>query len=214
MNLSAEILPPAWIVALSLAYAASMGLALWRAPWDELFLSPARSHRLGMVAIGLMLLWWMRAGITAGLGVHFLGMTAATLVLGWPLALIAGLAPVLGAAATGLEAWSTVGVTGFLTAAVPVFVTHALLRGLRRWLPENPFVDLLGAAFLGGVLAGLVARGSIAVFLVVADAGAPRVVLEQSWVIVLLTALPEGVVNGMIVSLLFAWNPEWLDGLR
>ncbi|MDZ7748912.1 MAG: hypothetical protein U5K43_08735 [Halofilum sp. (in: g-proteobacteria)] len=183
-------------------------------PWEELFLSPARSHRLGIVAVGLMLLWWLRAGITAGLGVHFLGMTAATLVLGWPLALIAGLAPVLGAAATGLEAWGAVGVTGFLTPALPVFVTAGVLHALRRWLPEHPFVDLLGAAFLGGVAAGLVARGSIAAFLVIADVRAPAVVLDQSWVIVLLTALPEGVVNGTIVSLLFAWNPDWLDGLR
>ena len=214
MNLSAELLSPAWILILSAGYAISIGLALWQAPWEELLVDPSRQHRLGLVALGLMLLWWMRAGITAGLGVHFLGMTAATLILGWPLALLAGLVPVVAAAATGLEAWATIGVVGALTAALPVFVTTLIHRLLSRFLPENPFVDLLGAAFLGGVVAGLAARGAIVALLLLSQARPPAVIIDQAWVIVALTALPEGVVNGMIVSLLFAWNPDWLDGLR
>lgn len=214
MNLSPELLPHGWTVLLSIAYALSLALAAWQAPWEELLLDPPRQHRLGLVALGLMLLWWMRAGITAGLGVHFLGMTAATLIVGWPLALLAGLVPVLGAAAVGLEPWSMVGVSGALTAALPVFVTAAIHRLLGRFLPENPFVDLLGAAFLGGVIAALVARGATVALLIASDARATDLVLDQGWVIVVLTALPEGVVNGMIVSLLFAWNPDWLDGLR
>jgi len=214
MNLSADLLPFAAIWLLSACYALGMALALWRMPWDELILSDGRQHRLGIVAVCLMLLWWMRAGISAGLGVHFLGMTAATLILGWPAALVASLAPVLGSAAIGLESWPTVGVSGFLTATVPVCVTALLCRALHRFLPENPFIDLLGAAFFGGVLSALVARGAIVLLLLTTGAEPQPLILDQSWVIVALTALPEGVVNGMIVSLLFAWNPDWLDGLR
>ena len=62
-----------------------------RLPWVELFSDLRRQHLLFGTMLGLFLLWLVRRDFDSGLSYHFIGMTAVTLLLDWPLAVLAGL---------------------------------------------------------------------------------------------------------------------------
>ena len=71
------------VVAVSVLALAVLGLCatLRRAPWGRLR-EPVQLNLLLGFAVGLMLIWSMRAGVKPGLNLHMLGAMAATLALG------------------------------------------------------------------------------------------------------------------------------------
>lgn len=106
--------------------------AIWRAPWVELCTDLRRQHLLGGTALALFLLWLVRRDFDSGLSFHFIGMTAVTLLLDWPLAMLAGLVAQLGLLALGRQDWVALGVNGVLLVVIPVWVTEACACGLRK----------------------------------------------------------------------------------
>ncbi|PTT80916.1 hypothetical protein DBR29_28440, partial [Pseudomonas sp. HMWF005] len=70
--------------------------AIVRAPWVELFSDSRRQHLLFGTVFALFLLWLMRRDFDTGVSYHFLGMTAVTLLLDWPLAIVGGLVAQIG----------------------------------------------------------------------------------------------------------------------
>lgn len=91
--LSAESLELGWAI-----YAPLLLLAAWRAPWVELVSDTRRQHLVFGTMLGLFLLWLVRRDFESGLSFHFIGMTAVTLLLDWPLAIVVGLVAQLGCA--------------------------------------------------------------------------------------------------------------------
>ena len=75
-----------------LLYAALLGSAAWRTLWVELISDSRKQHLLFGTVFTLCLLWLVRRDFPSGVSFHFIGMTAVTLLLGWPLAVLAGLA--------------------------------------------------------------------------------------------------------------------------
>ncbi len=199
-----------WLWAIGAVYALALAAALVKAPWWLLWTRARAQHLSYGCALALMLLWWLRGGLPDGPDVHFLGVTAATLVLGWPLAVLAVFVAVLGAIAMGLETWPMGMAEGLLLGVVPALVSHVNVRILAARLPANPFVYMLGGAFFGGVLAGLVGRSALGAVLALGGTPPSVAALDQWGAVILLTALPEGVINGMVISPLVVYRPEWL----
>ena len=73
-----------------LLYGPILLYAAWRAPWVELFSDNRRQHLLFGTVLVLCILWLVRRDFPSGLSFHFIGMTAVTLLLDWPLAVLAG----------------------------------------------------------------------------------------------------------------------------
>lgn len=210
MNPPTPSLPLAWTVALCLLGGAALLLALHRLPWRIVLASPTAQHLFGAATLVLVGFWLVRAGITPGLSAHFLGVTALTLLVGWPLAVVATLAASLAVAAVGVIPWSLVPAEFVIGGVLPVAVSHGVRLALERLLPANLFVYLLGCGFAGGVVAGLVSRGTNAAVLVLSGAWPSERVGEELGVIVALLTLPEGVINGMILSVLTVYRPAWV----
>src|SRR5690606_1312465 len=101
-------------------YALILLWAAWRTPWVELFSDQRRQHLLFGTALALFLLWLVRRDFASGLSFHFIGMTAVTLLLDWPLALLCGFAAQLGLLAFGRVDPAALGVNGLLLVAIPV----------------------------------------------------------------------------------------------
>ncbi|MFP3367327.1 energy-coupling factor ABC transporter permease, partial [Pseudoalteromonas sp. SIMBA_148] len=80
-------------------------------------------------------LWLVRRGFDSGLTVHFLGLTAVTLILDWPLALVAGAIAQLALVLLGLDDLAALGANGLLRVLVPVAITLALSRALEARQP-------------------------------------------------------------------------------
>ncbi len=199
-----------WLIALGLGYAAALAVAAVRTPWRLLAEDPSRQHLYFAAIALLMCLWWLRGSLAGGVDVYFLGVTALTLAFGWPLALLATLPAALGCAWVGVVPWPAVPWQGLTAGLVPVLVTHVNLRLLERLLPPNPFVYMLGGAFFGGALAAVAARLAGLGLLLAAGAVEGGPVVSQTLSLLILIALPEGIINGMVVSPLVAFRPQWL----
>lgn len=101
-------------------YVPALAWAVMRAPWLELFSDFRRQHLLFGTVLALFLLWMVRRDFDSGVSYHFIGMTAVTLLLDWPLAVMGGLVAQLGLLALGRQDVAAMGINGALLVLLPV----------------------------------------------------------------------------------------------
>ena len=209
--IAAALLSPAsqWVG--WLLYLAVLLWAVWRAPWLELFSDLRRQHLLFGTAFALFLLWLVRRDFDSGLSYHFLGMTAVTLLLGWPLAILAGLAAQLGMLALGRQDLAALGLNGLLLVLVPVLVTELCALRVERAQPRNLFVYIFfcgffpaGLAVLSSALLGLAVLWIDGLFPFPYWLGDMAGYL---WLVI----FPEAFINGMVITGLVVFCPDWLE---
>jgi len=180
--------------------------ALWLRPW-RLLANPGLSTPLLATLTIIPFLWALPWLSNMPIRVQLSGACLVTLMLGWPLAV-----PVLCVTAllTGLLApigWQQQADLALWLGVVPA--TLALLAGaaVRRWLPHNMFVYILGRAFLGTVvclfISGVLAQWTGHRF-------APQVDLELALVARWLIAWGDAIITGMLTAIFVAFKPHWL----
>lgn len=190
------------------AYAALWLAVLLSTRRRHLPADPGRQHVLGAAAVAVMTLWLVRAPVEIGYGLHFLGLPALTLILGGRLALLVSILPVLAAVLVGGQPWPAAGLEGLCLAALPVAVVYGVWRLTERFLPPHLFVYIFVCGFFGAVLATLVGRLGLVGLLRLAEPAATPDGLD--FMLLPLTALPEGVINGMAISVLVVYRPDWV----
>lgn len=180
-----------------------------RIEWRKLAL-PSVFHLWAICAVSLMVLWSVRTGAASGPGLHVLGITTVTLVLGVP---AAAMVTLLSQCVTSMVAGdpAALGMNWLFSSLLPILVTEIWRRTMLRWLPPDPFAFIFGTAFFGAALAvaaaylaGLAFLGESGMF---ADGAVP------SWgALLLLVGFPEAFINGAIVTLLVVYVPDRLVG--
>jgi uncharacterized membrane protein len=184
-------------------------IALALRPWRML-----RGPLLTPFLAGVVLLPWSwllpqmlpSTVLTGGLSVQLSGACLLTLVLGWPLAvlalsLIAGSVYLMGN--TGVEVWLSQWVWLGL---VPATLTLGLGALLRRKLPDQVFIYILGRGFIGTALC-MFAAGLLYELLYHLVGGVPvGDALVARW----LMAWGDAFLTGMLVAIFVAFKPEWL----
>ncbi len=149
--LSAESLELGWAI-----YAPLLLLAAWRAPWVELVSDTRRQHLVFGTMLGLFLLWLVRRDFESGLSFHFIGMTAVTLLLDWPLAIVVGLVAQLGLCLLGRQDWLAIGVNGVLLVAIPALIAELAALFVEKRQPRNLFVYIFCCGFFPAALTAVV----------------------------------------------------------
>lgn len=193
-----------------LCLAAILGAAAQRAPWRALIRVPVRLNLILASILGLALLWLLRADTLPGLSVHFFGLTAVTLLIGWPFALIAGATALIMLALFGHLGWAGLGIDFLGTIAPPVLITTLVTHSAQRHLPPNIFIYLFVDAFLSACL-GVLAAALVTALLMTALGLYTWSTLWESYLpISLLQTIPEGIVNGMIMTALALLAPTWV----
>jgi uncharacterized membrane protein len=210
MHIALALTPP-WLIWLGFAaLGLALPLALRYAPWAALWRAPERAHLLGAGAIACTVLWLLNITLDGDTTVHLLGLTTLTLVLGWPLSVLAGICTtLLFYLIQGLE-WPGFGLSVLLTVLIPTTVSRALVYGLQKPALGNPFVYILGAGFAGGalvVLALALKWFALAPWFLVPQ---PLGDLLSLWPLLLLMMFSEGFINGMCVAALAVFYPQWL----
>jgi uncharacterized membrane protein len=185
--------------------------AIWRAPWVELCSDLRRQHLLGGTALALFVLWLVRRDFDSGLSYHFIGMTAVTLLLDWPLAMLVGLIAQLGLLALGRQDLAALGVNGVLLVVIPVWVTEACAHWVERKQPRNLFVYIFCSGFFAAALSALLCIGSAFVLLWVDGLFPMPPWLEDFIGYLWLVIFPEAFINGMLVTALVVFYPDWLE---
>lgn len=213
MNIAQGLFPTSWLVFGYLLYGAGLAWALLGIDYAGFMRVPRRQHIFGGASIAIMLLWLLRAGISPGLGVHILGITALTLLLGWRLAIVGATVALVGTAFTGTEEWSVLGLLGVVTVLVPVGVTYCIWSLLDRHLPANLFIYILGCGFFGAGIATALARLVAGCMLIFSGAVEWGTLSEEYMPISLLILFPESFINGMIIAAFATYRPDWLATL-
>lgn len=209
--LSASLLTATQTVLSLLLYGGVLLWALLRVPWVQLFADTRRQHLLFGSIFGIVVLWLMRKDFDNGLSFHFIGMTLVTLMLDWPLALLAGTVAQLALVLLGMDDASALGVNGLLRILIPVAITVGLSQWLERFKPTNLFLYIFISGFfaasLGAVGTMLAGMGLLVWSGVLAG---PDSLLEVAAYIVMVM-FPEGFINGMGIAALVVFYPDWVE---
>lgn len=194
-----------------LLYGPALLYAIWRAPWVELFSDSRRQHLVFGTVLVLCILWLVRRDFPSGLSFHFIGMTAVTLLLDWPLAILAGLIAQLALLALGKQELSVLGVNGLLLIILPVFIAHCCAKAIERLQPENLFMYIFFSGFFPAALTAALCVISGALLLWGNGIYELSPELGDFFGMILLVAFPEAFINGMAVTAFVVFKPEWLE---
>jgi uncharacterized membrane protein len=209
--IAAELLSTTSQVVGWLIYLPLLCWAIWRAPWVELCSDQRRQHLLAGTALALFMLWLVRRDFDWGLSYHFIGLTVVTLLLDWPLAILAGFVAQLGLLALGRHDLAALGVNGVLLVVIPVWITEICALWVEKKQPRNLFVYIFFSGFFAAALATLVCI--LAAFTVLwLDGLFPMPPWLEDFVGYLwLVIFPEAFINGMLVTALVVFYPDWLE---
>ncbi len=208
MNLPDSLLPVGWLWAGHLLYLGVLLRAVQTAPWARLKDSHLQSVFFGS-CVALLVLWSIEGGIRPGLHFHFLGVTALTLMFGWQFAVLAVSAVVLGLNINGNSGWEALSWNVLLMGALPAMLSNLALWAGRRWLPPNFFVYVL-SAFLGAAVALAVSSFAVVGILSAAGLYTLELVMGEALTVLPLMIFPEGLLNGMAITLMITYRPQWV----
>ena len=209
--IAAELLSETSLWLGALLFAPLLLAALWRAPWVELVSDFRRQHLLFGTVLALFLLWLVRRDFPSGLAYHFIGMTAVTLLLDWPLAVLAGFAAQLALVALGRQDLLALGVNGVLMVLIPVLVTEVCAQWVERRQPENLFVYIFLSGFFPSALATLCSLLAGLGILLADGLFQMPPWLDEFVGYLWLVVFPEAFINGLVVTALVVFYPDWLE---
>lgn len=204
--LTPEVLQLGWLL-----YGPALLWAVWRAPWLELFSDFRRQHLLFGTVLSLFLLWLVRRDFESGLAFHFIGMTAVTLLLDWPLAILAGALAQLGLLALGRQELAVMGVNALLLILLPVWVAEGCALLVERFQPKNLFVYIFCAGFFPAAL-----TAALCVLLGLGLLWWSGIYVMPPWLddmaaYLWLVMFPEAFINGTAITGLVVFCPDWLE---
>ncbi len=181
------------------------------APWRALSASSARQNVVLACWLALILLGAFQGKALPGLSMHFLGLTAVTLIVGWQFALLGGALAVGVLAGLNHEEFAAAGFAVWGLVVVPVAITVGVNYWAQRFLPPNffiyLFVNVFFAAALGFVLAALMTAGLVAMLGVYSW----PVLVESYLAFIPIQVIPEAMINGMVMLGLTLLRPEWVE---
>jgi uncharacterized membrane protein len=198
------------LVTISVAiYFLVLAVAFWKAPWKRL-LDTSFLHVFLGACVLLMVLWKLRAGVSPGLDLHFLGITTLTLMFGWEFAVIGSGLVLAGVSLYTDVDWYNFPVNALLVGVVPALTTWALYRFAVKRLPLHFFIYVYVNAFLGGALAILASSILVSLLLWMSGEYEMGHISREYLAYLPLLAFPEGFVNGMVMTGLVVLKPEWV----
>lgn len=184
-----------------------------RADWA----APTREHAMWALATaGVFLARQMTVTMPGGLSLQYIGSAWLALLLGYPRAVLS-MSLIAAARAAQFDLPVADQALPLLVLGIaPAWLIWLITRGLRRWLPPNLFVFLLGAGFLGLFVAyalPLLAAAGLGAWALAGATGPPlrTQALTDYWAMMLpyalLLASGETWLEGMLTTLLVVFAP-------
>lgn len=197
-------------------FAALFLLVLWlwvlwpAAELARLLKNPPRQSQILIATVSLTGLWLLNANVTAGIHIHFLGLVVLMLMFGWRLATLIALPPTLFFSLFVFKLPAEFAIYALLGVCLPIFGCFLLYSQMFKYLPHQLFIYIFCGSFLNGFLS--------IVFHILAWAAWLSVSTDYSWeflsdnylVLIPLLGFPEALLNGMAITLLVVYRPDWL----
>ncbi|MCC6136532.1 MAG: energy-coupling factor ABC transporter permease [Candidatus Contendobacter sp.] len=179
------------------------------APWRPFLASSKLQHVFLGASLALFLMWSFEVGVRPALGFHFLGATVYTLMFGWSLAVIG--ASLLIVATTFMHGdWAALAMNALLLGVLPVSASYGVYALVHRYLPRHLFIYIFLCAFFNAMLAAGTAILALATLLVFTETYTFARISHDYLPFAPLYLFPEGLLNGMITTVLIGVRPDWL----
>jgi uncharacterized membrane protein len=189
---------------------ATLAIAAISAPW-RIWLEDRERQWVWLVSLGVLVgLWSMNAGITPGLSLRFLLVTALTLMHGWQLALIGGALALLVLDVVGVAGWGSFGADLLCVVIVPAVVTAQVHQLVHARLPHNYFIYFFVTVFVGSALAYNLAGLARVALLAGSGTLAEAQVGAEYFAVLPLMSFGEAFVNGMVMAMMVVYRPKWV----
>ncbi len=183
-------------------------------PTFQLLKLPLVQHLFGAALCLLMVLWQLKGQLPDSPPVHFIGVTTLVIVLGLrlslllvPLALLIP-PPVLALVNNTQISIDELQLWQWLAVVVAVIQSYLVLLASQKWLPRQLFVVIFVGGFFNSILS------SVTYLLLQALGyswlGTASNLTSDYLLITPLLAFPEGLLNGMALTMLLVYRPEWL----
>ncbi|MFQ3220223.1 MAG: putative membrane protein [Paraglaciecola sp.] len=167
-------------------------------------------HLVFGCAASVFCLWIFRTGIYPGLNVHFLWLTALLLILGFRWAMVSALLALLGVTLIGKESWSMFGINGLLGVVVPLSLSYLVYSFTFHKLSRNVFVYIFVCAFLPGALMMAIKMYLLGGYFFIDNQYDWLTIKDNYLVLIWLLLFPEGMLNGMTMTLMIIYKPHWV----
>ena len=210
MLTEAELLGPGARLAALAVSGLVLALAAMSAPW-RVWLEDRERQAVWLASLGVLVgIWAMKAGVTPGLSLRFLLVTALTLMHGWQLAVIGGALALMVLNVVGLADWPVFGADLLCTVIVPAAVTVQVHQLVHARLPHNYFVYFFLTVFVGSAVAYNLA-GLARVGLLAASGSLDAAHVGPEYFAVLpLMSFGEAFVNGFVMAMAVVYRPRWV----
>lgn len=191
----------------------SAGLLALITPYSQLKLVttiPTASSVFAATMGGLALLWSIDVELLAGLSLHFLMLTSASLILGFRLACLTGLLALLILASMDQLIWERLP-TLWSFLIVPVCaMSYASLLITRHYLPRHLFVYIFVNGFLSSAISLALGYLVLALWFWQVGSYSGAELYQHQLKVLPLMLFPEALLNGMAITLLTVYKPKWL----
>lgn len=167
-------------------------------------------HFLFGSAAALFTLWWFRTGIYEGLTVHFLWLTSCLLLLGLRWAILSSFLAILGITITGQESWQNFGINGLLGVIAPLILSYAIYSLSFHRLPRHIFIYTFVCGFFAGLASLTLKMGLLGSYYRLTGLYEWHIIQDNYLILVPLLLFPEGLLNGMTMTLLIIYKPHWV----
>jgi uncharacterized membrane protein len=158
----------------------------------------------------VFILWMFRTGIYDGLNVHFLWLSALSLLLGFRWAIFSATLALLGVTIFGKESIDMLGVNFLLGVLAPIALTYGIYSLTFHKLPRHIFIYIFLCAFIPGALTIVLKMLALSGYFYLDGIYSWHIIKDNYLVLSTLMLFPEAMFNGMTITLLIIYKPEWV----
>ncbi|GAA0857247.1 energy-coupling factor ABC transporter permease [Aliiglaciecola litoralis] len=193
-----------------LLYLLSIVIVIRKISFLDFAHSKKTQHLVLGASISVFGLWIFRVGVTPGLDVHFLWLTAMTLLLGLRWALLSGFITLIVATISGYDSWAMFGVHGLLGVTTPIAVSYLIYNFSFHKLPRHFFVYVFVCAFFAGAAMIALKMLLLGGYYYIDGVYQADVIIDTYLMLIPLLIFSEGMLNGMTMTLLIIYKPTWV----
>ena len=178
--------------------------------FSQLVLDKKCQHLVFGSAACVFILWMFRTGIYDGLNVHFLWLSALTLLLGFRWAMFSASIALLGVTIFGKESIDMLGINFLLGVLAPISLTYGIYSLTFHKLPRHIFTYIFLCAFIPGALTIALKMLALSGYFYLDGLYSWHIIEDNYLMISTLMLFPEAMFNGMTITLLIIYKPEWV----
>jgi uncharacterized membrane protein len=158
----------------------------------------------------VFILWMFRTGIYEGLTVHFLWLSALPLFLGFRWSIVSASLALIGVTLFGQENFNMLGVNFLLGVLAPIAMTYGIYSFTFHKLPRHLFIYIFLCAFVPGALTIGLKMLAFSGYFYISGVYSWQVITDNYLVLTSLMLFPEAMFNGMTITLLVIYKPQWV----